>query len=246
MYNKIAVMSDFHFDFWMKAYQYRYTSEQFVQILVDRVPKDCDLIVIAGDIYNGFVEWISEIVTDIPIITIPGNHDFYSRDLPLNPSFYVDDHVCATTLWTNFSGGIGSEMQIYNGIADSRAIKNTGAYKVQNLCDQSYKMIRHYDREIVVTHFPPSRQSTADRYKGDPYNPYFVNNFDSDLNASEHNIKLWICGHVHHRHSYHIGDILVVCNPLGYPMEHHRGINTYYPEIIEKIDGKWQITTPNK
>lgn len=246
MYNRIALISDLHLDNWARFYRHVSPVPTFQQMEIEIIKKclqaNVDLIVNAGDIHdNGviapkFVENGAD-----RILYVPGNHDYYGQELPSSPLFYSSDQIAATTLWSNFEGDVGNEKWVYEGILDERRIKNTGAYKVQNLCNQSIGMLRAMNREIVVTHFPPSRQSTADIYRGNPYNSYFVNHFDR-LIEEDLDTKLWMFGHVHHKHSYMIGGCLCVCNPLGNPHELYKDIADYKPTILVKDDdGQWKV-----
>lgn len=245
--NKIALISDLHLDFWQRYY-YQKTLTPIVDDLLLQILDKCfaanpDIVVLAGDIINGPYTFPTMIANhSVPIYFVPGNHDFYGLSLPDSHQTIVDENIVLSTLWTNFSGDAGKEIFIYSLISDHRAIKNTSAYKVQNLCEQSFNAIIGSNKEIVVTHFPPSRLSVdLSRFRDDPLNSYFTNDFDLELHSRDHNIKLWMCGHVHHAHHYHIGDTLVACNPLGYPNERFKSISSYQPMILVKDSGVWKV-----
>lgn len=252
--NKIALISDLHLDFWLRAYrQMRVRDEKTgeeraitAQDFLNAILKKCldakpDLIVIAGDFANGAVEQLTP-KRDGNVITIPGNHCFYGFELPEEPEFYEEDNLIATTMWTNFDGARGMEAVIFKGISDNREIKNITWMKVSYHHQQSVDRIFEKDPEIVITHFPPSTKSVSDRYRGDMYNPYFVNNLDNKMFYESKNIKLWMFGHVHHRHHYTLGDrILCASNPLGYPGENYRSFFDYEPMIIVKENDIWRI-----
>jgi Icc-related predicted phosphoesterase len=67
---------------------------------------------------------------------------------------------------------------------------------------------------VIVSHFLPSPLSISEKYRGNPYNPYFC----SDLTAliERWQPELWIHGHTHESCDYSIGRTRVVCNPRGY------------------------------
>jgi predicted phosphodiesterase len=70
---KIHILSDLHIERW----KFEYTQP------------DCDVIVLAGDIGAGFlgIEWINEHITgDIPVLYLPGNHEFYGESLWEHPA----------------------------------------------------------------------------------------------------------------------------------------------------------------
>jgi hypothetical protein len=72
------------------------------------------------------------------------------------------------------------------------------------------------DKQIViVTHHCPSIKCISKEYVDDWMNASYVSDLD-DFIISHPQIKCWICGHVHHRGSFKIGNCLCVMNPLGY------------------------------
>jgi hypothetical protein len=68
-----------------------------------------------------------------------------------------------------------------------------------------------WDRTVVITHFAPSLRSADPRYGTQPGTASFCN-ADDDLVPRAH---LWLHGHLHCRHDYHLGATRVVCNPRG-------------------------------
>lgn len=91
-----------------------------------RVPECSDVVVIAGDLWNGHLtlSWLEEMAPIIgkPIVYVPGNHCFWDNDLKLWPAYArkfcanigvhflyndvveIDDTVfLGTTLWTDFN-----------------------------------------------------------------------------------------------------------------------------------------------
>lgn len=67
---KIAILSDIHIESW-----------QFAPPIT--IPK-ADLFVLAGDVGEGFngIDFIHKHLKDRPCIYVPGNHEYYYRDLP--------------------------------------------------------------------------------------------------------------------------------------------------------------------
>ena len=68
---------------------------------------------------------------------------------------------------------------------------------------------------VVVTHHCPSTKCISKEYVDDIMNASYVSDLD-DFIVSHPQIKCWVCGHVHHRDSFKIGNCLCVMNPLGY------------------------------
>ncbi len=75
-------------------------------------------------------------------------------------------------------------------------------------------------KTIVVTHFLPSGQSVADRFKQDLTSAAFA----SDLDSLMGNAALWVHGHTHDSFDYTLNGTRVVCNPRGYCASWGNGI----------------------
>lgn len=88
---------------------------------------------------------------------------------------------------------------------------------------------------VIVTHHCPSPKCIDSAYVDSPLNASYVSNLE-DFIVSHKNIKCWVCGHVHHRASFKVGDCLVVMNPLGY---------CKYGEFLSSKDGVSGEWTPN-
>ncbi|MEO3430150.1 metallophosphoesterase [Pelagibius sp. CAU 1746] len=67
---------------------------------------------------------------------------------------------------------------------------------------------------VIVSHFLPSPLSISEKFRGDPYNPYFCSNLTALI--EEWQPELWIHGHTHESCDYSIGRTRVICNPRGY------------------------------
>ena len=67
-------------------------------------------------------------------------------------------------------------------------------------------------RTVVVTHFAPSLRSADPRYGLTPGTAGFCNTLDPLLSHAD----LWLHGHLHCAHDYHVGNCRVVANPMGY------------------------------
>ena len=72
------------------------------------------------------------------------------------------------------------------------------------------------DKEIVIlTHHCPSPKCAYGEYVDNGLNASYMSDL-TDFIIKHKNIKCWVCGHVHHRASFKIGDCLCIMNPLGY------------------------------
>lgn len=104
---KIQVLSDLHVEF--QEYEYQ--------------PTDADVVVLSGDIHtkDRGLAWIKENITDVPVIYVLGNHEFYGKAYPkliadmkskvVNSNIHILENdtididgvsFLGCTLWTNF------------------------------------------------------------------------------------------------------------------------------------------------
>lgn len=90
------------------------------------------------------------------------------------------------------------------------------------------EMDANKDKDIVIlTHHCPSPKCIDAVYVDSPLNASYVSNLE-DFITSHKNIKCWVCGHVHHRANFLVGQCRVVMNPLGY---------CKYGEFLSSKDG---------
>ena len=68
--------------------------------------------------------------------------------------------------------------------------------------------------DVVITHWPPTRDAIAPRLKGDGLNGYFVN--DREDLVEDIGAQIWISGHVHNSYRAVVGNTVLIGNPTGY------------------------------
>lgn len=227
---KYGIVSDLHLEF--------YSNHTF-NMMLDKI-NNCgaDVILLAGDIHSGMTGYdifLSEI--EKPYHHVFGNHDFYQNRLLTN-DFFDKDGVVGACLWTNFGNDDLTRMMAQKHINDFRLIKSAivdGAKmtpeEMSFMYDGQKQRIFASDSEIVLTHFPPSLQTIAPKFNGDPLNRYFVNDLDSEITYS--NKKLWISGHTHAIWDFYVGNCRLVSNPLGYPREIYEIPDYYEVKVVE-------------
>jgi len=137
---KLRIMSDLHVEF--GPYELPQT--------------DVDAVVLAGDVHvktNG-VAWILKQFGNLPVIYVPGNHEYYGKALPRladklkevtsDTNIHVLENDCVTirgvrflgcTLWTDFAL-LGDAM-----IAKDEARSRMSDYKKIRMSDASYRKI---------------------------------------------------------------------------------------------------------
>lgn len=217
---RYGIISDLHLD--------HYSSEDRQAILYKVNHCGANHLLIAGDLGNGHSwEGFLKKLT-IPYNWVTGNHDYYGETL--GHYYGVDEKVVYGTLWTNFRENHMNELIAQSAVSDFYRIKNPGDASIPDLPEMivpaqlhalfalHLNWIEQNPREIILTHFPPSTKSIAEKYQGDPTNPYFVNDLPDERIAAI-GAKLWVHGHVHSAFDYMIGETRIICNPLGYPGE---------------------------
>jgi len=238
MYNKIALISDLHLDSWSGDLEIR--AYFLIDLLTRCRDHEPDLIVIAGDVFNGsHGKQFTLSSGNPPIVVVTGNHDLYGRDAPEYPDFIVNEQLVLTTLWTGFHKSLYPRNTVFRNIADGYYIAGMTADKMVELFNLSWEQIKKENKEIVITHFPPFQESIAPQYRNDPLNSYFINDMQKMFEEADLQTKLWLCGHTHHRHSYYMGDTLVACNPCGYRGENYQNFSDYQPMILYKEGELW-------
>lgn len=72
----------------------------------------------------------------------------------------------------------------------------------------------HPGATVVVTHFAPTPQSIAARFRESPINACFVSDLTEKIRAWQPD--LWLHGHTHDSFDYRVGRTRIVCNARGY------------------------------
>lgn len=226
---RYGIISDLHLD--------HYPSEDRLAILnlINRC--GADHLLIAGDLGNGHSwEGFLKKLT-ISYSWVRGNHDYYG-DI-LESDYGVQENTVYASLWTNFREDAFNRVIAKNSVSDFYRIKNPEDPTKLITPEDELKLfafhwdwIRNNPKDIILTHFPPSIKSIADKYQGDPTNPYFVNDIpDEEIQAI--GAKLWVHGHVHSAFDYMIGETRIICNPLGYPGENFIDPREYQVVMVD-------------
>jgi len=234
---KIAYGSDFHFEF--------HDEQKMISIIDSWVfDIDTDLLVIAGDLDVSAkrIMYAIKIINnthDIPILYVPGNHDYYGSsfyfenmdfqkfglhderyDLLINDCVKKDNITfcgCMGNIdgsWEEITMWKHGALNDFHQISDFHDHVMYGKSEYKTLDENMSKTV---GKLIVVTHTMPSPACVSERFKGDYLNPCFANDW-SDL-ILNHRPMIWICGHTHDEIDMWIDNTKVVANPYGYPHE---------------------------
>ncbi len=215
---------------------------------------EADVVVLAGDIGVGLggIEWAARRFSEVPVIYVPGNHEFYDHDIGFtdelkatapanihilnNDKLELDDvRFVGSTLWTDFK--LHGEAEAWFArrraerlMEDFTSIRNGG---------------RRFTPEDSVAVHQTSKTWLVGELESEfdgptvvvthhlPASTSIAKRYASDpLNPAfasrledvieKYRPELWIHGHTHVPCDYELFDTRIVCNPGGYPGENRR------------------------
>lgn len=154
------------------------------------------------------------------------------------------------TLWTDF-GLLGtpevSKDRARAGMNDYRAIDIAEGQRWDHLNPDHTLGLHQRDRAfieselakpfdgptVVITHHGPHPNSVPENYRGDSLSPAFC----SDLSKliEEYQPDVWIHGHDHHHHDYHVGRTRILANPAGYDRNGVRDNPLWDPRFVFEV-----------
>ena len=244
---KIQILSDLHLEFRGKY---------------PTISTKADIIVVAGDLAAStpatgtFWAWVRT-KTDVPILYVLGNHEFYGHcwpDIIDNYRRVAEDHritvlendtfiyngiyFLGTTLWTDLDSGKCIPAAI-NSMNDFYYIrKKKGKFQVQDWLNAHKQAVgwledeltkQKHSTKVVITHHGPSFYLVSEMFKGDVLNGAFFAQLDNLILHA--NPDLWLYGHSHCFCDKEIGSTRCIANPRGYPYEDTTGFKD--PFLIE-------------
>ena len=196
------------------------------------------------------------------VIYVPGNHEYYSMQMRKrtdeiwrafannikNLHYLVGETV--TIGGVRFWGGpwysdlFGSsarwlKSEVSRSINDFRnPFNDLGQWNIHRHIEEHHiqtEQLRAHAGEVdvVITHWPPTKQATAPRFSGSDMNAYFVN--DREDLVREIGAQAWISGHVHDAYDVVIGRTRVIGNPSGYPGEVPES-KKFRPDRVIEVD----------
>lgn len=226
---------------------------------------EADVAVLAGDIGvgTGGIEWAARQFPDMPVVYVPGNHEFYGHDVrntnllsaAARSNIHVlSDHACeidgvrfvGSTLWTDFKlYGEGeawySRQKAQAFIEDFESIRNGNRLFTP---DDSVHLHRASVASLVNELGKAFDGPTVVVTHHLPATPSVADQYRNDpLNPAfasrlegiieKYQPELWIHGHTHVPCDYEIFGTRVVCNPRGYPSE--SSARGFSPELVVEI-----------
>lgn len=232
---KLQILSDLHTEF-----------SDF-----DPPDTDADVVVLAGDIGVGTdgIEWAARRYSEVPVIYVPGNHEFYGHDVrdtdlltvaePASIRVLSDDALeidgvrfLGSTLWTDFKFYGEAEAWFARQTAkalleDFASIRNGNrTFTPEDSVDLHRVSVMWLVNELEKGFDGPTVVVTHHL----PAAPSIASKYRNDpLNPAfasrlegiieKYQPELWVHGHTHVPCDYEIFGTRVVCNPRGYPSE---------------------------
>ncbi len=228
---RIRYYSDLHLEFHLDK------GKEFIRSLPN---DDCDVLVLAGDIniLSGLpysLEWFCERFQKV--VYVPGNHEYWGTEpsmvygdgrlfggqtrKPLDRLYWLNNRFAeidgvrfvGSTLWYRDNP---LNIMYEKEFVDFKRIKRFKPW-VYEENTRSIAFLEQWVEPgcVVVTHYLPTPESVAPRWRGSEINRFFL--CDVTPIIVEKKPAVWIHGHTHDTRDVVVGDTRVVCNPFGYP-----------------------------
>ncbi len=197
-----------------------------------------------------------------PVIYVPGNHEYYS-ERPRDSIDADWRAIAAEHPGLHYLTGAGVEIDgvrffgvpwysdlwgttdpwdlatTHNGISDFWSPFNGGGewtisrHINHHLAQTDLLSAQAGQVDVVITHWPPTKEAIHPIFDGDKLNPYFINDREDLVRAV--GAKLWISGHTHEAYDYQIGATRCIGNPTGYSGE-HRQSRLFRPDKVVGVE----------
>lgn len=226
---------------------------------------DADVVVLAGDIGvgTGGIEWAAGRFPDVPVVYVPGNHEFYGHDIGTadwlqaaapgnihvldNEAFDFEGvRFLGSTLWTDFklygqAEAWFSRDRAKKLIEDFTSIRNGSHLFTPEDSVELHEAGKAWLVGELQTEFNGPTVVVTHHL---PATPSIAEQYSDDpLNPAfasrlegiieEYQPDLWIHGHTHVPCDYEIFGTRVLCNPRGYPSE--SSARGFSPELVMEV-----------
>jgi len=255
---RVLYVSDIHCEHWRP----KDAHDLIDSIISDCISLDATTLVLAGDIdsFQEIGNTLKHICSslapyNIPVVYVPGNHEYYGARIAFNVSnmvsdiqnLYLPELGTVTINGVEFHGITGWIDESYRQIHypkdspfhtmmkkhynDFNYIKDFSDTLAQGKEDKKRLfegLTNTFLPKIVVTHFMPCVELISTKYLGDKWNKCFCNDWAEEI--AETYADYWIYGHTHEQNDQKLNgcSTLFRCNPVGYP---HERIG-YRPKMI--------------
>lgn len=185
-------------------------------------------------VYNEEHKALSELTENL-------KKDYSNTDMKCLENAYVeldDDYIIVgACLWTDFNLNGTQALDMYdaprymNDYAwgyeyNDGTLTGLWSRNILSRNQESFNYIKEIVKKfpnkkiIVLTHHCPSARCADDKYRGAKSNTYYMSNYENFI-LDNPNIVAWICGHVHTKKDFMIGNCRVIVNAIGYKHEKH-------------------------
>ena len=256
---KLRIASDIHTEMWdgNNLHKFKRMVDHVLPVMEDDKEQ---ILILAGDIGSCHKKDNFRLFFDLVaprfklVYGVPGNHEGYGGELnelvkedsniTFTDTMYIqtkDYNIAQATLWTDFNKHDETIMKLADkGLNDYKHVRKQGSSDLitAEYIYERHKFSKRYlqrvvdEDSIVITHHAPSEKSVHSHYAGSPINYGFFSDLESLI--LQNKPKIWCHGHMHNSSDYMIGDTRVVCNPVGYPMEHRIG-DKYNPKLVIEL-----------
>ena len=232
---KLHILNDLHIEF-----------EDFTPPVTD-----ADVVILAGDIGVGMggLHWAEKRFPDIPVIYVPGNHEFYHHDIALVDELkaHVPDHIhvlnddqviiedvrfLGSILWTDFAL-FGEADKFFamqaarQRMTDFSIIQNQGQPFTPEDAIRLHTASRDWLAAMLAEPFDGQTVVVTHHAPSlQSVHPRYARDLLTPAFASNleglmdgDRVALWIHGHMHESFDYEVNGTRVVCNPRGYAPE---------------------------
>lgn len=259
---KIQLASDLHLDMLGAARTWT---------LIEPDPT-ADVLVLAGDIDGAeaavarFAKW------PVPVIYVPGNHEFYDWDWQVirtalqevseGTDFHVLDNgrvdlggvrFLGCTLWTSFNVRGRTRSTVMD---TARATMNdfylignkAGTFTPEDALKDHEASCKWLEQQLAVPFDGPTVVVTHHAPHPLSIHPRYAGEalngaFASDLTPLMKHVDLWLHGHVHDSFDYQVDQCRVVANPAGYALN-GKAARTEAELILENGDFNSMLVIP--
>ena len=192
-------------------------------------------------------EFVFRELTLSPVIYVPGNHEYYGLQnrvtvdglwhalAAVHPDLHylvaegveIDSVRFWGAPWYSDLWGLDdgwTQLEVHRSVNDfHHPFNGLGEWNLSTHVSSHHAQTARLEAQagevdVVITHWPPTRDAMHPKFEGDCLNPYFYNDHEELVRAV--GARLWVSGHTHESYDYRIGVTRCVGNPSGYAPEH--------------------------
>jgi predicted phosphodiesterase len=151
------------------------------------------------------VEVLDGNIVDVDGCTFGGTMGWYDG------SFYYNDYSPYSENIESFWKRYTNDSKLIPGLKHFYDLLEIEKEKIENTFDKC---------DVMVTHIQPTTRSEffQPKYRYDKSNAFYSFNYNEQIENAK-KTKVWCFGHVHAQQYKMLNNVLLACNPVGYPNE---------------------------